>query len=34
MIGTPRSLDCEDAMTLQYQTIADCVGNTPLVRLQ
>src|SRR6195952_5873353 len=21
-------------MTLQYQTIADCVGNTPLVRLQ
>jgi cysteine synthase B len=34
MIGDPRSLDCEDAMTLQYQTIADCVGNTPLVRLQ
>ena len=30
----PRSLDCEDVMTLQYQTIADCVGNTPLVRLQ
>ncbi len=30
----PRSLDCEDAMTLQYPTIADCVGNTPLVRLQ
>ncbi|MET0773958.1 MAG: hypothetical protein ABWZ65_00510, partial [Pseudomonas mandelii] len=21
-------------MTLQYPTIADCVGNTPLVRLQ
>lgn len=30
----PRSLDCEDAMTLQYPTIADHVGNTPLVRLQ
>ncbi len=30
----PRSLDCEDTMTLQYPTIADCVGNTPLVRLQ
>jgi len=30
----PRSLDCEYAMTLQYPTIADCVGNTPLVRLQ
>jgi cysteine synthase B len=23
-----------DAMTIQYPTIADCVGNTPLVRLQ
>lgn len=32
--GRPRSLDCEYAMTLQYPTIADCVGNTPLVRLQ
>ncbi len=30
----PRRLDREYAMTLQYQTIADCVGNTPLVRLQ
>ena len=30
----PRSPDCEYAMTLQYPTIADCVGNTPLVRLQ
>ena len=30
----PRSLDCEYAMTLQYPTIADCIGNTPLVRLQ
>lgn len=28
------SLDCENAMTVQYPTIADCVGNTPLVRLQ
>jgi len=34
MIGAPGSLDCENAMTLQYPTIADCVGNTPLVRLQ
>ncbi len=34
MIGHPRSLDCEYAMTPQYLTIADCVGNTPLVRLQ
>ena len=34
MIGDPGSLDCENAMTLQYPTIADCVGNTPLVRLQ
>ncbi|SDS80772.1 cysteine synthase [Pseudomonas asplenii] len=34
MIGAPRSLDCEYAMTLQYPTIADCIGNTPLVRLQ
>ena len=34
MIGDPVSLDCENAMTLQYPTIADCVGNTPLVRLQ
>ena len=23
-----------EAMTIQYPTIADCVGNTPLVRLQ
>ena len=34
MIGAPARLDCEYAMTLQYPTIADCVGNTPLVRLQ
>ena len=34
MIGHPRSLDCEYVMTPQYLTIADCVGNTPLVRLQ
>ncbi len=34
MIVAPRSLDCEYAMTLQYPTIADCIGNTPLVRLQ
>ncbi|POA28657.1 cysteine synthase B [Pseudomonas sp. GW460-R15] len=34
MMVAPRSLDCEYAMTLQYPTIADCVGNTPLVRLQ
>ena len=34
MIGSSRSLDCKYAMTLQYPTIADCVGNTPLVRLQ
>ncbi len=32
--SAPRSPDCEYAMTLQYPTIADCVGNTPLVRLQ
>ena len=23
-----------ESMTVQYPTIADCVGNTPLVRLQ
>lgn len=23
-----------DAMTTHYPTIADCIGNTPLVRLQ
>ena len=34
MIGAPARLDCEYAMTLQDPTIADCVGNTPLVRLQ
>lgn len=34
MIGNPRSLNREYAMTLQYPTIADCIGNTPLVRLQ
>ncbi|VVP63978.1 Cysteine synthase B [Pseudomonas fluorescens] len=34
MIGAPARLDCEYAMTPQYPTIADCVGNTPLVRLQ
>lgn len=34
MIVAPARLDCEYAMTLQYPTIADCVGNTPLVRLQ
>ncbi len=34
MIGAPARLDCEYAMILQYPTIADCVGNTPLVRLQ
>ena len=33
-MDAPRSLDCEDAMTLHFPTIADCVGNTPLVRLQ
>src|SRR3989338_1538459 len=33
-MDAPRSLDCEDAMPLHFPTIADCVGNTPLVRLQ
>jgi len=33
-MGNPRSPDCEYTMTVQYLTIADCVGNTPLVRLQ
>ncbi len=28
------SLDYEYAMILQYPTIADCVGNTPIIRLQ
>lgn len=34
MIGTPAVRIVKYAMTLQYPTIADCVGNTPLVRLQ
>lgn len=34
MIGAPVVLIAKDTMTLQYPTIADCVGNTPLVRLQ
>lgn len=34
MIAPSSRLDSIDAMTLQYPTIADCVGNTPLVRLQ
>ncbi|MAK87153.1 MAG: cysteine synthase B, partial [Pseudomonas sp.] len=29
----PFPLPC-DAMTTHYPTIADCIGNTPLVRLQ
>ncbi|MDL5601823.1 cysteine synthase CysM [Bacillus subtilis] len=33
-MGAPLSLDRRTAMTLQYPTIADCIGNTPLVRLQ
>lgn len=34
MIGAFRSPNCDTAMTLQYPTIAECIGNTPLVRLQ
>jgi cysteine synthase B len=34
MIGAPAVRIVKYAMTLQYPTIADCVGNTPLVRLQ
>lgn len=34
MIGTPAVRIVKYTMTLQYPTIADCVGNTPLVRLQ
>lgn len=34
MIGAPAVRIVKHAMTLQYPTIADCVGNTPLVRLQ
>ncbi len=34
MIVTPAVRIAKYAMTLQYPTIADCVGNTPLVRLQ
>ncbi|CAM3960014.1 Cysteine synthase B [Pseudomonas reidholzensis] len=34
MIGAPAARIAKYAMTLQYPTIADCVGNTPLVRLQ
>ncbi|MNJ23971.1 Cysteine synthase B [compost metagenome] len=34
MIGAPAAWIANYAMTLQYLTIADCVGNTPLVRLQ
>lgn len=34
MIGTPAVRIAKYAMTVQYPTIADCVGNTPLVRLQ
>ena len=34
MIGAPAVRIANNAMTLQYPTIADCVGNTPLVRLQ
>ncbi len=34
MIGAPAVRTVKYAMTLQYPTIADCVGNTPLVRLQ
>lgn len=34
MIGTPAVRIAKTPMTLQYPTIADCVGNTPLVRLQ
>lgn len=34
MIVAPAVRIANNAMTLQYPTIADCVGNTPLVRLQ
>ena len=34
MIGAPAAWIVKHTMTLQYPTIADCVGNTPLVRLQ
>jgi cysteine synthase B len=34
MIVAPAVWIANYAMTLQYPTIADCVGNTPLVRLQ
>lgn len=34
MMGAPAVRIVKDTMTLQYPTIADCVGNTPLVRLQ
>ncbi len=34
MIVAPAVRIVKDTMTLQYPTIADCVGNTPLVRLQ
>ncbi|MNZ34743.1 Cysteine synthase B [compost metagenome] len=34
MIGAPAVRIVKYTMTLQYPTIADCVGNTPLVRLQ
>ena len=34
MIGAPAVRIANYAMTLQYPTIADCVGHTPLVRLQ
>ncbi len=34
MIGAPVARNANYAMTSQYPTIADCVGNTPLVRLQ
>lgn len=34
IMGAPCVWIANPAMTLQYPTIADCVGNTPLVRLQ
>jgi len=33
-VRLPNAARFIDAMTIQYPTIADCVGNTPLVRLQ
>lgn len=30
----PPRPECENVMTVHYPTIADCIGNTPLVRLQ